>query len=449
MQKCIIEYLEDLGYTVNEKAFEIIGLSYDWYCNNVASDFHTRTTVQGEPYTLMPLGMGKRVCADEANLCEYVEINTDDIVLEVLNENRFDVMYRQLLEETTALGTTGAYISLKNADLLDDGTIENGTIRINYVNANGIIPLTVINKEVVECAFAGQSLYRGTNIITLVIFTQGYNVQTVRFNLDGNIISESEPVYIGKEKPFAIMEVAEVNNIDYMDGYGLPKLYGAIPFLKGLDLAYNIFLGDLDKGEKIVLVNELLCKFDKYGNPIYPNEQIKKMFLMLGEKLPEEKGLVTEINPEIRVNSIKESMEFLLSMLSLQFGFGSKKYTFDNGQIQTATQYIGERQDAMQELNKQRGQAKQFITELVKGIASVSNLFNKTNILIDEVVIDFDDSYIEDRVSKLESMRADALAFGIPKLTEWYICEKYNLTEEEYKELEQEQEVNEENYEVE
>lgn len=33
-------------------------------------------------------------------------------------------------------------------------------------------------------------------------------------------------------------------------------------------------------------------------------------------------------------------------------GHGTKKYSFENGQITTATEYIGERQDQMQELNE-------------------------------------------------------------------------------------------------
>ena len=102
MQKEIIKYLQEKGFVVNEEAFKIIELANDWYCNNIVSEFHNRSTVQGEKYVLLPLGMGKRVCADEANLCEYVEINTDKTVLDVLDRNRFEVMYRELLELTPA-----------------------------------------------------------------------------------------------------------------------------------------------------------------------------------------------------------------------------------------------------------------------------------------------------------------------------------------------------------
>ena len=54
----------------------------------------------------------------------------------------------------------------------------------------------------------------------------------------------------------------------------------------------------------------------------------------------------------------------------------------------------------------------------------------------EEIQVEFDDSYIEDKVSKLESMRNDALQFPeIPQIKTWYLMEKYNLSEEEAAQL--------------
>ena len=39
-----------------------------------------------------------------------------------------------------------------------------------------------------------------------------------------------------------------------MEGFGLPKLWNAIPMLKAIDLCYNVLYSDLDKAEKILLV---------------------------------------------------------------------------------------------------------------------------------------------------------------------------------------------------
>ena len=241
-------------------------------------------------------------------------------------------------------------------------------------------------------------------------------------------------VQLGSVKPFAVLRNAEVNNIDHMMGYGYPKVYGAIGILKAVDLCFNVLFGDLDKADKLVLVNELLCKFDEAGNPITPNEQVKKTFVLLGgEKLPDQKELVQEINPEIRVDSITKSFELCLSLLSSMFGYGTKKYSFENGQIKTATEYAGERQDAMQELNKQRTEAENYVRDICKAVLWFSNTFQGTGWDLDEeITVDFDDSYVTDRQSELESKRADALSFReIPMLTIWYLMDRYQLSEKE------------------
>ena len=127
------------------------------------------------------------------------------------------------------------------------------------------------------------------------------------------------------------------------------------------------------------------------------------------------------------------------------FGYGTKKYSFENGQTTTATEYIGERQDSMQELNRQRFEATQYITDIVKAVMWFSNTFLGTSWNVDEeITIEFDDSYIEDKAAKREQMRSDALSFDIPKLTIWYLMDAYNLTEEEATALVEEKQKQEE-----
>ncbi len=233
------------------------------------------------------------------------------------------------------------------------------------------------------------------------------------------------------------MRTAEVNNIDDMDGYGYPKLYSSIPVLEALDLAYNILFGDLDKGEKLVFINELLATIqkDEAGNP-YLTKQQKELFILMGEglgKLPEEKSLVQEYNPEIRIDQITKVFETCLSLLSMTFGYGTKKYTFENSTIKTATEYLGNRQDAMQELNKQRFEAEQYVKNICKAIIWFSNQFKKTTWNIDEeICIEFDDSYITDKQTEIESMRADAISF--PQVGEFliqYVMLRLNCEKEE------------------
>lgn len=440
MESCVLSFLENKGYCVNTKAAEVINVCDDWYSNRRIEGFHNRRTIQGVPYELSRMNFAKRCCSDDANLCEILEINAGkgeqaEAVNFILDRSEFNTQYRRQLEKTSADGTAACYVRIDNATLYDDNTVRNGKIKLNYVEADSFIPLTVENDIVTEAAFSGSSLKKGKKQTVLVIFTLNeqnlYVAETHIFDDRGSELKELETaLQLGDIKPFAVMRNAEVNNLDDMEGYGLPKLWNAIPMLKITDLCYNVLYSDLDKAEKILLVNELLCEFDKDGNPRLTPEQ-KKLFVFTGERLPEEKGLIQEYNPEIRIDQITKAFELALSMLSMSFGYGTKKYSFENGQITTATEYIGERQDQVQELNRQRQEAVRYIQDICRAVMWFSNTFNGTGFSLEtEILVDFDDSYITDKETELERKRNDALSFDIPQLLIWYLMDAYSLTED-------------------
>ena len=445
MESCVKNFLSNKGYTVNDTALSLIKRCDDWYSNRVIDDFHKRRTLNGIPYEMSRLNFGKRCCSDDANLCEVLEINAGDgeqadFVANVLSKSEFNTQYRKQLEKTSADGTTACYIRLDNATFMDDNSVRGGDIKLNYVEADAFMPLTVENDIVTEAAFSGSTLSKGKKQITLVLFTIGenglYTAETHVFDDKGNELKELETiVQLGDVKPFAVMRNAEVNNLDDMTGYGLPKLWNAIPVLKITDLCYNVLFSDLDKAEKIILINELLCEFDENGKANMTQEQ-KKLFVLMGEKLPEEKDLVQEYNPEIRIEQITKAFELALSLLSMTFGYGTKKYSFENGQITTATEYIGERQDQMQELNRQRQEATRYIQDICRAVMWFANTFQGKSFNLDQdILVDFDDSYITDKEAELERKRNDAMSFDIPELTVWYLMDAYSLTEQEARAL--------------
>ena len=445
MEGCVKDFLQKKGYTVNDNALSKIQICDDWYSNRMIEDFHKRKTLNGIPYELNRLNFGKRCCSDDANLCEILEINAgngeqNEFVADVLAGSEFNTQYRKQLEKTSADGTTACYIRLDNATFMDNGSVQGGVIRLNYVEADAFMPLTVENDVVTEAAFSGSALSKGKKQTTLVLFTLSengmYTAETHVFDDKGNELKDMETiVQLGEVKPFAVMRNAEVNNLDDMTGYGLPKLWDAIPALKVVDLCYNVLFSDLDKAEKIILINELLCEFDDNGKPKLTPEQ-KKLFVFTGEKLPEEKGMIQEYNPEIRIEQVTKAFELALSLLSMSFGYGTKKYSFENGQITTATEYVGERQDQMQELNRQRQEAIRYIQDICRAVMWFANTFQGKSFNLDqEILVDFDDSYITDREAELERKRNDALAFDIPELTVWYLMDAYSLTEEEARKM--------------
>ena len=438
---------------MNSNALGIIDECYNWYSNQLIDDFHKRVNLNKKKFELSRMNFAKRCYADDANLCEIISVSPEkeetaqQFINEFLKNNNFDVRYREQLEKTSATGTVGAYLYLNKSEYIKDGNAvmaKGGNILINYCDADCIIPLTVENKLVTECAFSATNTVKGKERTTLVIFTKNkvgvkflYKADTIVFDESGGRLdSESFSLQLGEIKPFSVMINAEVNNIENMEGYGLPKIYNSIPLFKAVDLCYSILYGDLDKGEKIVFINEMLSclKINKNGEAELTSQQ-KDLFVLLGERLPEQDSIIKEYNPEIRVDQITKAFELVLSLLSMEFGYGSKKYTFENGQIKTATEYIGTKQDAMQELNKQRKQATDYIEDIIHAAMWFSNQFSGTNYNLDESLsIEFDDSYVEDKQAKLEAMRADALSFPeVPILKVWYMMEKYNIPEDEAK----------------
>lgn len=441
MEGFIKEFINKKGYTVNDDAMQVIKECDDWYANRPIDGFHSRRTIQGVSYTLNRLNFAKRCCSDDANLCEVLEINAGDgeqadFINTTLSASEFNTQYRKQLEKTSATGTVACYIRLDNATFLDNGKAKGGTIKLNCVEADCFIPLTVENDIVLEAAFSGSSLKAGKKQTTLVLFLideKGlYTAETHVFDDKGSEIKDSEiTVTLGDVKPFAVMRNAEVNNLDNMEGYGLPKLKNAIPILKALELAYNVLFSDLDKAEKIILINELLCEFGSDGKPNLTPEQ-KKLFVILGEKLPDEKDVIHEYNPEIRIEQITKAFELCLSLLSMMFGYGTKKYSFEGGQITTATEFVLSRQDAMQELNRQRQEATAYIQDICRAVMWFANTFQGKSFNVEqEIKVDFDDSLITDKDAELERLRNDALSFDVPEILEWYLAEAYNLTEEE------------------
>lgn len=435
------EYLNKQGYDVNEKALAIMDLCDSWYSNDLIDNFHNRVTVNNVRYEMERTGFAKRACEDDANLCEVVDIVTNSesangFIEQQLSKDKFSKAIRRQLELMSAQGTVGAYVRVVGADLFDDSSLKGGTIELIYVEPSGIFPLTISKGVVTECAFASENIVNGKTETTIVTFTMEdnkYVSKTVVLDVDGKeVVEKGSEVRLGDVKPFSILTTAVVNNIKDMKGYGYPKIYAAIPILKSIDLIFNVLFGDLDKADKMVLYNEALCEFDKNGNAKTPNKQHKKTFVSMGEKLPNSDDLIQEINPVIRIDSITKTFELSLSLLSTMFGFGTRKYSFENGQIKTATEYIGTKQDSMQELNKQRQNLTDYIEDLVRALLWFSNTFMETKYdLAEEIVITYDDSFITDRQSELDSMRADAQAFGLPKLVKRYIQDKYGLTEAE------------------
>lgn len=170
--------------------------------------------------------------------------------------------------------------------------------------------------------------------------------------------------------------------------------------------------------------------------PVYPDDISKQQFMEVGDGLTgdNEKELIHEYNPALRVEDNKNGVQFALDLLSFKAGLGVRRYQFEGGNIVTATQYVGEQQDLIQNAKKYRNNLNEFISGIIKAGLLIGRLiFNEKvteecNVLIDNV-----DGFMQDDEAIKQSARED-LALGIISKVEYRMA-VYHETEEEAKQM--------------
>ena len=439
----ILEKLKEKGYdTIPAEFYTQIDLWKSWYDGNV-KDFHDyrvfngQRTVQCRRYSM---GMGKKVAEDWANLLlnEKVSITLEGekeqgFFDSVCKANNFEVKANEMQEMKAGLGTT-AYVARVSNVTINEGTGEitnGGEIKLDYVTAYNIFPISWENGFVKECAFTSNVSVSGSNYVYL---------QTHRLGADGNYIIENSiyrdnngsltdaalsdvPGYEkvppvvktnSQNRQFVIDRLNIANNYDNTLPMGIPAFANAIDQLKGVDIAYDSYVNEFVLGKKRVMVKPGATK-DLDGNPTFdPNDLTYYV-------LPEDSGdgnLIQPIDMALRTAEHNAGMQDMLNALSSKCGFGENHYRFDNGSVATATQVISENSSMFRTIKKHEIILHDVLEELARIILRLGNSVLHLGLNEDvEISIDFDDSIIEDK-SQNEARIYQMLSAGLMRAEE-------------------------------
>lgn len=162
----IKKYLNKAGYdTVEASFYSLIRTWKSWYVGDV-NKFHRYKMYNGKehvPCRRLSLGMAKKLSEDIADLLlnERVQITIQDkatskFVMKVLDDNNFSVIGNDYQERKAYTGTVAYVPYLDNIEVNEDGTVVKGNageVKINYVSASNIYPLSWCNGYISECAF--------------------------------------------------------------------------------------------------------------------------------------------------------------------------------------------------------------------------------------------------------------------------------------------------------
>lgn len=114
--------------------------------------------------------------------------------------------------------------------------------------------------------------------------------------------------------------------------------------------------------------------------------------------------LIQDNTSPLRINDIVSALNMALNLLGNALGFGENHYHFDGTNLSTATAVISSNSKLFRRKKKLEIGYESSIYDLIMAICYVASKYNIKNIDTNSMVIQFDDSIVEDK--EAESIRA-------------------------------------------
>ena len=215
------QFFSSQGYDISEKLNweSYIDIWNSWYKGKVRK-FHTYYIYNGQRKVKMEkksMQGAKKVSEDWADLLynEKVNINLKkkkdtELLREILKQNNATVIINKGIEKSFALGTGALVVSVQ--DMEQDETnniidVTNAKIKLEFVEAKKIIPLTWENEIVKECAFVTVKYKKGQTYIYVAMHV---------LNKSGNYVIKN---YMFKGKYNSFVEANEEEKEGFIDEF--------------------------------------------------------------------------------------------------------------------------------------------------------------------------------------------------------------------------------------
>ena len=471
MNEVVLKYLKKQGYeNVSTSYYKWIDLWESWWRNEV--DFHKYHDDSGVERTMYTLGMAKRMSEDWASILftERDEIITEASTIkqtqtnnEYLNKQlKILKVYKDLptaIEKAMETGTAGAILRIKHAKVDKQGGLfadERTKTDIIYVSASQIIPLRVEHGEIIDIAIVSENIKGDKKEYYIEIHKLQYKdnkeiyfISNTYLDEEGNEVQKEDiakQYTVNSNVPlFSIMKPAIANpineNYNIINGLGFSVYGTAIPQLQACDITYHNFVMDFYLGGKKVFYNKKIVETrtmtDNKGReievPIYPDDLTRQQWKTYGNEMQnlQQEPAIKEYNPELRVEEDTAGIQFALNVFAFKGGLGTGYYKFDSGRgnVITATQYVGDRQDLITNANKHRKNVDEFVSGIARAILLLGRILFKEPVTEDCIVKVTDkDGFMVDTETAKQEFRQD-IAQGIRK--EWEYRVKFFGEDEE------------------
>lgn len=449
----IFNYFKKIGIdTVDPSFYRKIEEWKSWYNGNVRRfSFYKVYTGRGtyKRCQRKSMGMAKKLSEDIADLLlnERVTItlndeNTNNFVQKALENNHFLVTGNDYQERKAYTGTVAYIPYIDDMEIAEDGQVVSGVIKINYLDALNIYPVSWNNGQTTECIFtfphtvsgkkyvhiqshfleSGEYVIRNTVLRCESGSQEGTELTEEQWHQLKPFMTLAKEVRTGSSEPQFVLDRLNItNNAEDSNPMGVAIFANSIDVLKKLDIEFDSYSNEFELGRKRIFVApEMLTNED--GSPTFDPED--SVFYSLPEDYDAKKdGLIKEVNMELRSDQHSKAISDDLNYLSLKCGFGTDRYKFDGSGVKTATEVISENSDMYRMIKKHEIILDDVLKQLIRIIIRLGIVLGNPLNQESEIVVKFDDSIIEDKETERNRDRQD-VSMGVMSLAEyrakWY-----------------------------
>lgn len=390
-----------------------------WYAGNVKS-FHNYFIYNGKRKVnqkRFTMNMAKEISEDWSDILwsEKCAISMKDEKSqeqfdELINSLDLYTLINQSIEKSGGLGTESAVVSVYDIIENEDGMtldVTNAKTRVDLVDVDWIFPLTWNNKEITECAFGSVEYIKGKKHIVLAVHqlndAGNYVIKNHLFSeSNGNLTEIVEVDNTLQEfdtksnvKWFAIFKPLLTNNLFNNSPFGIPHYANAIDNLKAVDISFDALKNEIQDGRKRVFARADMFNYDDGSQKMVFDPNDTTIYQLPSGATKDD--LIQSDSDTLRTAQQIETLNTNLNILGSKVGFGENHYHFDGTNLSTATAVVSSNSKLFRRKKKLEIGYESAIYDLVKAVAYASSQFGTYNINTEDMVIQFDDSIIEDK----------------------------------------------------
>lgn len=397
-----------------------------WYAGNVKS-FHNYFIYNGKRKVnqkRFTMNMAKEISEDWSDILwsEKCKISMAD----EKSQEQFDdlietldlyTLINQSIEKSGGLGTESAVVSVYDIIENEDGMtldVTNAKTRVDLVDVDWIFPLSWTNKGITECAFGSVEYIKGKKHIVLSVHllndAGNYVIKNHLFSESNGNLTEIKEVdntinefdTKSNVKWFSIFKPLLTNNLFNNSPFGIPHYANAIDNLKAVDISFDALKNEIQDGRKRVFARAEMFNYDDGTQKMVFDPNDTTIYQLPSGATKDD--LIQSDSDTLRTAQQIETLNTNLNILGSKVGFGENHYHYDGTNLSTATAVVSSNSKLFRRKKKLEVGYESAIYDLVKAVCYASSQFGNYNINTEDMVIQFDDSIIEDK--EAESNRA-------------------------------------------